>query len=115
MRAQYYNMRMKTLKRDATNIVAKGHELHQVRIRSSQETLAALLRIQKGLQYWNTDPATGAADNAGPLLEPAAQPDQDGRMLDGAVAALAAHSTRMAALVDGLLFAGGLESGALAP
>ena len=46
----YYNMRMKTLKLYATNIIRKGVELHNKKVDPIRHCLNALLRLQKVAQ-----------------------------------------------------------------
>ena len=42
----YYNMRMKTLKRDATNIITKAQEMHQSKMKGFDDCVRTLLRLQ---------------------------------------------------------------------
>ena len=46
----YYNMRMKTLKRDATNIIAKAQEMHLTKMKAFDDSIRTLLRLQKDME-----------------------------------------------------------------
>ena len=48
----YYNMRMKTLKRYATNVMKRGEELHLYKINPIIQSLSSLLRLQKVPLQW---------------------------------------------------------------
>ena len=46
----YYNMKIKTLRRNATNVIRRGHEGKQRKIGKANLTLNLLIRQKKGIQ-----------------------------------------------------------------
>ena len=61
----YYNMRMKTLKRDATNIITKAQEMHQSKMKGFDDCVRTLLRLQKDMQCCQLRHAEAEAREAG--------------------------------------------------
>ena len=66
----YYNMRMKTLKRDATNIITKAQEMHQSKMKGFDDCVRTLLRLQKDMQCCRLRHAEAEAREAGQDEQP---------------------------------------------
>ena len=66
----YYNMRMKTLKRDATNIITKAQEMHQSKMKGFDDCVRTLLRLQKDMQCCQLRHAEAEAREAGQDEQP---------------------------------------------